>query len=112
MRRIDRLEERIGCRLFLRDQSGLTLSEDGAAMLADVTEMERYAFNIFRRASQSSSDPAGTVRVAVTEGPGNFSTSSKADRFPEHLSENHGRSSLRDGAGRRGAAGVRYRYSA
>jgi DNA-binding transcriptional LysR family regulator len=72
MRRIDRLEERIGCRLFLRDQSGLTLSEDGAAMLADVTEMERYAFNIFRRASQSSSDPAGTVRVAVTEGPGNF----------------------------------------
>src|SRR5258707_7036535 len=71
MRRIDRLEERIGCRLFLRDQSGLTLSEDGAAMLADVKEMERYAFNIFRRASQSSSDPSGTVRVAATEGPGN-----------------------------------------
>ena len=41
-------------------------------MLADVTEMERHAFNIFRRASQSSSEPAGTVRVAVTEGPGNF----------------------------------------
>src|ERR1700726_1667257 len=72
MRRIDRLEERIGCRLFLRDQSGLTLSEDGAAMLADVTEMERCAFNIFRRASQSSSAPAGTARVAVTAGPGNF----------------------------------------
>src|SRR5450759_3243856 len=72
MRRIDRLEERIGCKLFLRDQSGLTLSEEGAAMIADVTEMERHAFNVFRRASQSSNDPAGTVRVAVTEGPGNF----------------------------------------
>ena len=72
MRRIDRLEERIGCKLLLRDQSGLTLSEEGAAMIADVTEMERCAFNILRRASQSSSDPAGTVRVAVTEGPGNF----------------------------------------
>jgi DNA-binding transcriptional LysR family regulator len=72
MRRMDRLEERIGCKLFLRDQSGLTLSEEGAAMVADVTEMERHAFNIFRRASQSSEDPAGTVRVAVTEGPGNF----------------------------------------
>lgn len=72
MRRIDRLEERIGCKLLLRGQSGLTLSEEGAAMIADVTEMERYAFNILRRASQSSSDPAGTVRVAVTEGPGNF----------------------------------------
>jgi DNA-binding transcriptional LysR family regulator len=72
MRRIDRLEERIGCKLFLRDQSGLTLSEEGAAMIADVAEMERHAFNVFRRASQSSNDSAGTVRVAVTEGPGNF----------------------------------------
>src|SRR5712672_4289408 len=72
MRRIDRLEERIGCKLFLRDQSGLTLSEEGLAMIADVTEMERHAFNVFRRACQSANDPAGTVRVAVTEGPGNF----------------------------------------
>ena len=54
MRRIDRLEERIGCKLFLRDQSGLTLSEEGLAMIADVTEMERHSFNIFRRAHQSS----------------------------------------------------------
>jgi DNA-binding transcriptional LysR family regulator len=72
MRRIDRLEERIGCKLFLRDQSGLTLSEEGLAMIADVTQMERHAFNIFRRAHQSWNDPSGTVRVAVTEGPGNF----------------------------------------
>jgi DNA-binding transcriptional LysR family regulator len=72
MRRIDRLEERIGCKLFLRDQSGLTPSDEGAAMIGDVMEMERHAFNVFRRAAQSSSDTAGTVRVAVTEGPGNF----------------------------------------
>jgi DNA-binding transcriptional LysR family regulator len=71
MRRIDRLEECIGCKLFLRDQSGLTLSDEGAAMIGDVMEMERHAFNIFRRAARSD-DPAGTVRVAVTEGPGNF----------------------------------------
>jgi DNA-binding transcriptional LysR family regulator len=71
MRRIDRLEERIGCRLFLRDSSGLTLSAEGTAMIADVMEMERHAFNVFRRAA-SASDTAGTVRVAVTEGPGNF----------------------------------------
>ena len=72
MRRIDRLEERIGCKLFLRDQSGLTLSDEGTAMIGDVMEMERHAFNVFRRAAQSSKDTAGTVRVAVTEGPGNF----------------------------------------
>jgi DNA-binding transcriptional LysR family regulator len=72
MRRIDRLEECLGCKLFLRDQSGLTLSDEGAAMIGDVMEMERYAFNVFRRAAQSSREAAGTVRVAVTEGPGNF----------------------------------------
>lgn len=72
MRRIDRLEERIGCRLFLRDQSGLTISEEGRAMLDDLAEMERHAFNVFRRARRSSQGMAGTVRVAVTEGPGNF----------------------------------------
>src|SRR6266480_1061391 len=71
MRRIDRLEERFGCKLFLRDQSGLTLSEEGLAMIGDVTEMERHAFNILRRVSQSSNDGAGTVRLSVTEGPGN-----------------------------------------
>src|SRR5215475_241055 len=72
MRRIDRLEESIGCKLFLRDQSGLTLSDEGTAMIADVSLMERHAFNVFRRAARSSNDTAGTVRVAVTEGPGNF----------------------------------------
>ncbi|RXH11875.1 LysR family transcriptional regulator [Bradyrhizobium guangzhouense] len=72
MRRIDRLEESIGCKLFLRDQSGLTLSDEGTAMIADVAHMERHAFNVFRRASRSSNDMSGTVRVAVTEGPGNF----------------------------------------
>jgi len=72
MRRIDRLEERIGCKLFLRDQSGLTLSDQGAAMIGDVMEMERHAFNVFRRAAHAQNDTAGTVRVAVTEGPGNF----------------------------------------
>src|SRR5258708_9328423 len=40
-------------------------------MIGDVMEMERHAFNVFRRAAQSD-DTAGTVRVAVTEGPGNF----------------------------------------
>ncbi|WP_375160051.1 LysR family transcriptional regulator [Bradyrhizobium sp. RDT46] len=72
MRRVDRLEESIGCKLFLRDQSGLTLSDEGTAMIADVAHMERHAFNVFRRASRSSNDTSGTVRVAVTEGPGNF----------------------------------------
>jgi DNA-binding transcriptional LysR family regulator len=71
MRKIDRLEEELGFKLFLRDQSGLSLSDEGRALLFDVEQMERLSFNVFRRASMST-DIKGTVRVAVTEGPGNF----------------------------------------
>jgi len=71
MRKIDRLEDQLGFKLFLRDQSGLSLSEEGRGLLAEVQEMERLSFNIFRRAT-TSTDANGTVRVAVTEGPGNF----------------------------------------
>jgi DNA-binding transcriptional LysR family regulator len=70
MRKIDRLEEELGFKLFLRDQSGLSLSDEGRALLFDVEQMERLSFNIFRRASMST-EINGTVRVAVTEGPGN-----------------------------------------
>src|SRR5260370_3159296 len=71
MRKIDRLEEELGFKLFLRDQSGLSLSDEGRALLFDVEQMERLSFNIFRRASLST-DTGGSVRVAVTEGPANF----------------------------------------
>ena len=70
MRKIDRLEEELGFKLFLRDQSGLSLSDEGRALLFDVEQMERLSFNVFRRASMST-DIQGSVRVAVTEGPGN-----------------------------------------
>jgi len=69
MRKIDRLEEELGFKLFLRDQSGLSLSDEGRALLFDVEQMERLSFNIFRRASMST-EINGSVRVAVTEGPG------------------------------------------
>jgi len=55
----------------LRDRSGLTLSDQGRSLLFDVEQMERLSINIFRRATISN-DVNGTVRVAVTEGPGNF----------------------------------------
>jgi DNA-binding transcriptional LysR family regulator len=71
MRKIDRLEEELGFKLFLRDQSGLSLSDEGRALLFDVEQMERLSFNVFRRASLST-DTNGSVRVAVTEGPGIF----------------------------------------
>lgn len=72
MRRMDRLEHQLGTKLFVRHQSGLLLSETGKNILDDVKEMERRSFNVFRTASHAASVPTGTVRVAVTEGPGTY----------------------------------------
>jgi DNA-binding transcriptional LysR family regulator len=71
MRRIEKLERELGCKLFERDESDLPLSNEGRALLFDVEQMERLSHNIFRRASLSM-DISGSVSVAVTEGPGNF----------------------------------------
>lgn len=70
MRRIDRLEEELGYKVFLRERAGIILSEEGRGLLSDVREMERISFNVARRSTTSNPDPSGTVRVAVTEGPG------------------------------------------
>jgi len=72
MRRIDALEADLGYKVFLRDRVGIILSEEGQALLADVGEMERISFNVMRRVAAGANDVAGTVRVAVTEGPGLF----------------------------------------
>ncbi len=106
MRRIDRLEESIGCKLFLRDQSGLTLSDEGTAMIADVAHMERHAFNVFRRASRSSQRYVGHGARRGDGRPRQFLDPAAADRFPEDLPQDHRRPALCDGAGRRRAAGV------
>src|ERR1700757_2511858 len=49
MRKIDRLEEELGCKLFLRDQSGLSLSDEGRGLLFDVGQMEWRSFHTLRR---------------------------------------------------------------
>jgi DNA-binding transcriptional LysR family regulator len=71
MRRIEKLEEHLGRKLFLHHASELSLSDEGRALLFDVEQMERLSRNIFRRAA-ASMEIAGSVSVAVTEGPGNF----------------------------------------
>lgn len=72
MRRIDRLESRLGFSLFVRHQGGLLLTDEALGILAKVREMERNSFDVFRRASQASADPAGVIRLAVTEGVGTY----------------------------------------
>jgi hypothetical protein len=61
MRRIDRLEEPIGCKLFLRDQSGLTELR-GRVTIGDVMRWS-VTPSIFSGAAQTD-DTAGTVRFS------------------------------------------------
>src|SRR5258708_38105504 len=68
MRKIDSLEEELGFKLFLRDQAGLSLSDERRALRFDVEQMEGISFNSFRRASRST-DVGGSDGVAVTQGP-------------------------------------------
>lgn len=72
MRRIDRLEDELGFKVFLRERNGIILSDEGKDLLGEVREMERISFNVARRAARENNDLSGIVRVAVTEGPGIF----------------------------------------
>src|SRR5580704_4311082 len=49
VRRIDRLETAIGQRLFNRLNAGVTLTDDGTLLAADVRAMERFSLDIVRR---------------------------------------------------------------
>ncbi len=69
-RKVERLEEQLGTKLFVRLQTGLVLTDEGREILEKITQMEHLSFDVYRRAAKSAANLTGTVRVAVTEGPG------------------------------------------
>jgi DNA-binding transcriptional LysR family regulator len=72
VRRIDRLETAIGQRLFNRLNAGVTLTDDGNLLAADVRAMERCSLDIIRRTKIVDKRIRGVVRVAITEGLGTY----------------------------------------
>ncbi|MGH6846751.1 MAG: LysR family transcriptional regulator [Methylocella sp.] len=72
VRRIDRLETAIGQRLFNRLNAGVTLTDDGNLLAADVRAMERCSLDIVRRTKTLDERVRGLVRVAITEGLGTY----------------------------------------
>ncbi|MGH6811302.1 MAG: LysR family transcriptional regulator [Methylocella sp.] len=72
VRRIDRLETAIGQRLFNRLNAGVTLTDDGKLLEADVRAMERCSLDIVRRTKILDERARGVVRVAITEGLGTY----------------------------------------
>lgn len=65
-RRLERLEASIGCRLFLRHQSGYRLSEDGAALMERAEDLEAAA-HALSSGGRESPIVSGTVRLATAE---------------------------------------------
>jgi hypothetical protein len=72
VRRIDRLETAIGQRLFSRLNAGVTLTDDGTLLAADVRAMERCSLDIIRCTKIIDERVRGVVRVAITEGLGTY----------------------------------------
>jgi len=72
VRRLDRLETAIGQRLFNRLNAGVTLTDDGNLLAADVRAMEHFSLDIVRRTKIIDRRVHGVVRVAITEGLGTY----------------------------------------
>ncbi|HJV50100.1 MAG TPA: LysR family transcriptional regulator [Noviherbaspirillum sp.] len=67
-RHIDALEERLGAILFLRQQSGYLLTDDGGALQAHVEQVERAMMAAERNGPLSAQQAVtGQVRFATTE---------------------------------------------
>jgi DNA-binding transcriptional LysR family regulator len=67
-RRIDKLEHRLGSKLFLRHRSGMKLTSNGLALAEHAMRMQEIANQIERRLFGSDRSMVGTIRLTVTDG--------------------------------------------
>lgn len=66
-RRLDRLEEALGKKLFTRHASGLTLTAEGRRMLERATSVEASVSELLRVMVNEHQDQVGRVRVSTIE---------------------------------------------
>ena len=67
-RRVDKLEHRLGSKLFLRHRSGIKLTANGLTLAEYVVSMQKIASQIERRLFGSDRSLIGTIRLTVTDG--------------------------------------------
>ncbi|WP_176216794.1 LysR family transcriptional regulator [Andreprevotia lacus] len=66
-RHIDSMETRLGARLFLRQQRGYLLTDQGGALFEQVAEVERAMLALERSGSAIGDGACGRVRFATSE---------------------------------------------
>lgn len=84
-RRLDRLEQDLGVRLFERSPRGYMLTALGERLIETASAMERDASMFAQAAADGPASPRGVVRLSVPEGFGNHFL---AARLP-HLARAH-----------------------
>lgn len=67
-RRVAALEQTLGRRLFERTSRGLLLTRSGEALIAPAERVEAAVLELEDGVRRAESEPAGRVRVALTEG--------------------------------------------
>ena len=70
-RHIDAMEARLGARLFLRQQRGYLLTDQGSSLFAHVAEVERAMLAVERNGGEAS-EIAGTLKLAASESLSNY----------------------------------------
>jgi len=71
-RRLHKLEESIGTKLFDRTQEGHVLTPDGEMLLNSACKMEQDAQHALSSIHNNNEENCGLVRIGVTEALGNF----------------------------------------
>ncbi|WNG37212.1 LysR family transcriptional regulator [Archangium violaceum] len=66
-RRLQALEQAVGCKLLRRTAEGFVLTEEGSAVLAHAERMEEEALAFARRLAGRDSEVEGTLRVSSSE---------------------------------------------
>lgn len=67
-RRLDRLEEALGFRLFSRDQIGYKLTDEGMALISQAEALEQAGSAFGEAAQINDNDVSGNVRLATAQG--------------------------------------------
>lgn len=69
-RRIQALEKKLGMTLFIREQTGYSLTEAGRQLLPEVEQMESASVRIEQSLPEATEQLSGQVRIGATEGFG------------------------------------------
>jgi DNA-binding transcriptional LysR family regulator len=87
--RVQRLEKALGTILFKRSREGITLSEDGLAILDVAMEMQSFSTRLQRGTGNNVVVQQGELRISCSEGIGSYWLTQRLrdlyERLPNHV---------------------------